>query len=95
MRCLSHSGLRWAKKTGIFKLGTLTLMTVGSHLFNKIIYMFETRIHKYNRLNTRGTLRIIRIQRLADKSSKCIEEKGGSKDIHCSAQKATLFVDLL
>ena len=28
MQCLSLSGLRWAKKTGIFKLGTLTIMTV-------------------------------------------------------------------
>ena len=28
MQCLSLSGLRWAKKTGIFILGTLTLMTV-------------------------------------------------------------------
>ena len=28
MRCLSLSGLRWAKKIGIFILGTLTLMTV-------------------------------------------------------------------
>ena len=26
---ISLSGLRWAKKTGIFILGTLTLMTVG------------------------------------------------------------------
>ena len=28
MRCLSLSGLRWAKKTGIFILGILALMTV-------------------------------------------------------------------
>ena len=28
MQCLSLSGLRLAKKTGIFILGTLTLMTV-------------------------------------------------------------------
>ena len=29
MRCLSLSGLCWAKDTVIFILGTLTIMTVG------------------------------------------------------------------
>ena len=33
MRCLSLSGLCWAKKTGIFILGTLTIMTVGQRRF--------------------------------------------------------------
>ena len=31
MRCLSLSGLRRAKETGIFILGTLTIMTVAKH----------------------------------------------------------------
>ena len=30
MRCLSLSGLCWAKKTGIFILSTLTIITVGA-----------------------------------------------------------------
>ena len=30
MRWLPLSGLCWAKKTGIFMLGTLTIMTVGN-----------------------------------------------------------------
>ena len=33
MRCLSLSGQRWSKETGIFILGTLTLMTVANHGF--------------------------------------------------------------
>ena len=33
MRCLSLSGLCWAKKIGIFILGTLTIMTVRQKLF--------------------------------------------------------------
>ena len=30
--CLSHSGLRWAKKTGIFILGTIKIMTVDQYM---------------------------------------------------------------
>ena len=37
MRCLSPSGLRWAKKTGIFILGTLKLMTVDFSANNLVI----------------------------------------------------------
>ena len=40
MRCLSLSGLRWAKKTGIFILGTLSLMTVGLDTLLKKIFLF-------------------------------------------------------
>ena len=35
MWCLSLSGLRWANKTGIFILGTLTIMTVGFYIKTK------------------------------------------------------------
>ena len=36
MRCLSLSGLSWAKKTGIFIIGTLTIMTVGICAFRLV-----------------------------------------------------------
>ena len=47
MRWLSLSGLRWAKKTGIFILGTLTLMTVGldTLLKKKKLSIFPTKRH--------------------------------------------------
>ena len=37
MRCLSLTGLRWAMKTGIFILGTLTIMTVVKNKFTEQI----------------------------------------------------------
>ena len=47
MWCLSLSGLRWAKKTGIFILGTLTLMTVGFtlivNLLKETLRPFQTK----------------------------------------------------
>ena len=50
------------------------------------------------RFNTRGTLRGIRISKLAKILSlyrDCIDGKGGLKDIQCIAQIASRFVDLL
>ena len=42
MRCLSLSGLCWAKKTGIFILGTLTIMTVAKRTFFKALTLEDT-----------------------------------------------------
>ena len=45
MRCLSLSGVGWAKKTGIVILGTPTIMTVGMNeiliatSWPKLLYM--------------------------------------------------------
>ena len=41
MQCLSLSGLIWAKKTGIFILGTLTIMTVDWDLIIIILEILK------------------------------------------------------